>query len=61
MRRLSMVEARREFADTLTRAHYRQEVTIITKHGRDIAAVVPMEQVKPPPTLPLKKAPQRAK
>jgi prevent-host-death family protein len=61
VRRLTISEARKDFADTLHRAFYGREVTIVTKRGKDIAAVVPMDRVVfEGPSL-LKKAPRRAK
>jgi prevent-host-death family protein len=58
-RRLAITEARRDFADTVNRAHYGEEVTFITKHGKDIAAVVPVTHPSLQGTLPPKKLPKR--
>jgi prevent-host-death family protein len=60
VRRLTVVEARKEFADTISRACFGGEVTVVTKHGKEMAAVVPMDQLKPQ-SPPPKKAPQRVK
>jgi prevent-host-death family protein len=45
-RTLTYREARDQFADMLTRAEYRGEVTIITRRGNPVAAVVPLGRVK---------------
>lgn len=58
--RLSMVHARKDLAEVLNRACYGSEVTVITKHGKDVAAVVPMDRLKPE-DLPPKKMPQRVR
>jgi prevent-host-death family protein len=42
VRRLSITEARAKFSDVLRDAHECGIVTVITFHGRDVAAVVPM-------------------
>lgn len=46
MRRLLLSEARKEFSDTVHRAYYGDEITVITKRGRDLAAIVPMKLVQ---------------
>jgi prevent-host-death family protein len=46
MRRISSTEARKDFSDIVNRAHYKEEITVITKQGRDLAAVVPMRIVE---------------
>jgi prevent-host-death family protein len=46
MRRISSSEARKDFSDIVSRAYYKEEITVITKQGRDIAAVVPMNIVE---------------
>jgi prevent-host-death family protein len=61
VRRLTIVEARRDFADTIGRACFGGEITVVTKHGKDVAAVVPMAQLKTPIQTPPKKPPQRSK
>jgi prevent-host-death family protein len=45
-RTLTYREARDQFADMLTRAEYRGEVTIITRRGNPVAAVVPLDRIK---------------
>jgi prevent-host-death family protein len=61
VRRLTISEARKDFADTLHRAFYGREVTVVTRRGKDIAAVVPMDHLVSESSTPPKKAPQRAK
>lgn len=39
---MSTSAARRDLAEIVNRAHYAKEPTVITKHGKDIAAIVPM-------------------
>jgi prevent-host-death family protein len=46
MRRLLSSEARKDFSDVVHRAYYAKEITVITKRGRDLAAVVPMSMVQ---------------
>ena len=41
-----MTEARREFAAIVAAAHYGAERTTITRNGKPIAAVVPLEDLK---------------
>jgi prevent-host-death family protein len=60
VRRLTISAARKDFADTVNRAFYNQEATVVTKHGRDIAAVVPINQLNLEVGTPPKKHPQRA-
>ena len=60
-RRLTIVAARKEFADLVSRARYGNEVTVVTKHGKDMAAVVPMERLQASLETGTKKPPQRAK
>lgn len=59
--RLTISAARKDFADVVNRAYYGQEVTIVTKHGKDLAAVVPIGTLSKEDTPPPKKKPQRAK
>jgi len=42
---VSVSEARQTFADLVNRVAYRNERVLITRRGRPIAAVIPMEQV----------------
>lgn len=43
---MSVSEARQSFADLVNRVAYRKERVLVTRHGRPIAAIVPMEQVE---------------
>jgi prevent-host-death family protein len=61
VRRLTISAARREFAEMVNLAHYGQEVTVLTKHGKDIAAVVPVTHPSFQDSLPPKKLPKRLK
>jgi prevent-host-death family protein len=38
---MPMSDARREFAELVNQAHYAGQITVVTKHGRDVAAIVP--------------------
>jgi prevent-host-death family protein len=44
MRRLPVSEARERIADVLGRVQRRERV-ILTRHGRDVAAIVPIEDL----------------
>ena len=44
--RVTVSEAREHFADLVNRVAYRQERVLVTRHGRPIAAIIPMEQVQ---------------
>jgi len=48
VRRLDATEARRKFSDILNWVCFGNETVVVTRHGRDIAAVVPMQQANPP-------------
>jgi prevent-host-death family protein len=39
---MSASTARRDFGEVVNRAYYAKEATVITKHGKELAAVVPM-------------------
>ena len=43
---VTVSEARERFADLVNRVAYRQERVLVTRHGRPIAAIIPMEQVQ---------------
>jgi len=58
-RRLTISAARKDFTDIVNRAFYGQEVTVVTKHGKDLAAVVPMNSLSQEEAPPPKKRPQR--
>jgi len=42
---VSVSEARETFADVVNRVAYRNERVLVTRRGKPIAAIVPMEQV----------------
>lgn len=44
MRRMSVSEARERIADVMGRVQRRERV-IVTRHGRDVAAIVPIEDL----------------
>jgi prevent-host-death family protein len=46
MERLTTSKARDEFADTLNRVAYRGERIILHRRGRDLAALVPIQDLK---------------
>lgn len=43
---VSVSEARETFADLVNRVAYRNERVLVTRRGRPIAAIVPIEQVE---------------
>jgi prevent-host-death family protein len=43
---VSISEARETFADLVNRVVYRKERIVVTRHGKRIAAIIPMEQVE---------------
>jgi prevent-host-death family protein len=43
---ISVSEARESFADLVNRAAYGHERVLVSRHGRPIAAIVPMEDVE---------------
>ncbi len=45
----------------MNRAFYGHEVTVVTKHGKDLAAVVPIDHIRIEEIPASKKRPQRAK
>ncbi len=46
MNRMTVAQARASFADTLNRATYARERTIITRHDEDIAAIISVEELQ---------------
>lgn len=46
MRRLSVSTARERIADVLTHVHLRRERIVLTRHGRPIGAIVPLDDLK---------------
>lgn len=49
-RELSVTEAARNFSDVIARAHYRGESVRLTKNGRTMARIVPVEEAPAPKT-----------
>ena len=43
---VSVSEARESFADLVNRVAYRQERVLVTRRGKPVAAIIPMEQVE---------------
>ena len=46
MTRLNVSKAREEFPDLVNRAAYGKERTIVSRRGKDLAAVIPMEDLR---------------
>ena len=46
MSKISAVDARQQFADIINRSTYAKERIVITRRGKDLAAVVPIEDLK---------------
>ena len=46
MTKLAASQARDAFADTLNRVAYRGERIVLRRHGKDLAAIVPIEDLK---------------
>ena len=46
MTRLSASQARQEFPEMLNRAAYGKERTIVSRRGKDLAAVIPVEDLQ---------------
>jgi len=45
MTRLNVSKAREEFPDVVNRAAYGKERTIVSRRGKDVAALIPMEDL----------------
>ena len=45
MTRLNVSKAREEFPDVVSRAAYGKERTIVSRRGKDLAAVIPIEDL----------------
>lgn len=43
---VSVSEARESFADLVNRVAYRKERILVTRHGKRVAAIIPIEQVE---------------
>ena len=46
MTRLNVSKAREEFPDLVNRAAYGKERTIVSRRGKDLAAVIPIEDLR---------------
>jgi len=46
MPKVSTVEAREQFSDVINRAAYGKERVVLTRRGKDLVGVVPIEDVK---------------
>jgi prevent-host-death family protein len=46
MTRLNVSKAREEFPEVLNRAAYGKERTIVSRRGKDLAAVIPIEDLR---------------
>jgi prevent-host-death family protein len=46
MTRLNVSKAREEFPDVVNRAAYGKERTIVSRRGKDLAAVIPMDDLR---------------
>lgn len=46
MTRLNVAKARDEFPDVVNRAAFGKERTIVSRRGKDLAAVIPMEDLR---------------
>lgn len=55
MRRISASLARQVFPEIVNKAYYANETTIVTRRGKDLAAVVPMSVVTSDTSVPSKK------
>lgn len=46
MTRVSVADARKEFAEIINRASYAHERTVITRHDADVAAVISIDELR---------------
>jgi prevent-host-death family protein len=46
MSKITAVDARQQFADIINRSTYAKERIVITRRGKDLVAVVPIEDLK---------------
>jgi prevent-host-death family protein len=46
MSKITAVDARQQFADIVNRSAYAKERIVLTRRGKDLAAVVPIEDLK---------------
>jgi antitoxin (DNA-binding transcriptional repressor) of toxin-antitoxin stability system len=47
--RIPISEARKFLAEIANQAKYQSKITILTKHGEEVAAVAPLSALKDPP------------
>jgi prevent-host-death family protein len=45
MSRIAVIDARKDLADILNRAAYGKERVILTRRGKDVAAIIPMDDL----------------
>lgn len=45
MKRITTAEARKDMADLLNRTAYGKERFVVTRHGKELVAIVPLEEV----------------
>ena len=45
MSRIAVIDARKDLADILNRAAYGKERVVLTRRGKDVAAIVPMDDL----------------
>jgi len=46
MARVSIADARKDFADIVNRASYAHERTVITRHESDVAAIISIDELR---------------
>src|SRR5437867_9549466 len=46
MSKVAVIDARKDLADILNRAAYGKERVVLTRRGKDVAAIVPMDDLK---------------
>jgi prevent-host-death family protein len=46
MSKIAVIDARKDLADVLNRAAYGKERVVLTRRGKDVAAIVPMDDLK---------------
>ena len=54
MTQLRVIELRHSLGDILNRAEYRGERIVIHRRGKDAAALIPIEDLRLPPTRPIR-------
>ena len=45
MSKIAVIDARKDLADVLNRAAYGKERVVLTRRGKDVAAIVPMDDL----------------